>query len=142
MIETFKYRFIRGGVGLAADITAEACEVDSPSSHTLRMYGNVHLRLPASGLHWKDAAWLAFGMSLHADKLAERGPGSGHLVLDVASLTYPNADYRAEVAALAIDGWIHQNLRLPPCGSAVRYDRSDHRFTFDWVGAERPFADD
>ncbi|WP_327414619.1 hypothetical protein [Streptomyces sp. NBC_01233] len=142
MAETFTYRFMSGGVGLAANITAAAAEVDSPPPHALRIYGNVHLRLPASGLHWKDAAWLAFGMSLHTDELAERRPGSDHLVLDVASLVYPIADYRAEVAALAIDGWIHQNLHLPPCGSAVRYDRSDHRFTFDWVGVDSPFADD
>ncbi|MFI1284733.1 hypothetical protein ACH4U5_28965 [Streptomyces sp. NPDC020858] len=133
---------MKGGAGLAADITAAAYEVDSPPPQTLHAYGSVHLRLPAKGLYWKDAAWLAFGMSLHTHELVASVAGRGYLVLEVASLAYPGADYRSEVAALALDGWIHQHLRLPPCGSAVRHDRSNWRFTFDWAGGETPFADD
>ncbi|WP_404959494.1 hypothetical protein [Streptomyces sp. 147326] len=142
MVETFRFRFMKGGAGLAADITAAAYEVDSPPPQALRAYGSLHLSLPAGGLYWKDAAWLAFGMSLHTHELVARVAGRGHLVLEVASLAYPGADYQSEVAALALDGWIHQHLRLPPCGSAVRHDRAGRRFTFDWAGVDTPFADD
>ncbi|MFJ3724144.1 hypothetical protein ACIPYQ_16435 [Streptomyces sp. NPDC090045] len=142
MAETFKYRYMSGGMGLAADISVAAYEADSPPPQALRAYGRLHLSLPAGGLYWKDAAWLAFGMSLHTHELIARVAGRGHLVLEVASLAYPGADYQSEVAALALDGWIHQHLRLPPCGSAVRHDRAGRRFTFDWAGGGTPFADD
>ncbi|WP_328743946.1 hypothetical protein OHT57_01360 [Streptomyces sp. NBC_00285] len=68
--------------------------------------------------------------------------GGRALILDVDAFTYPRADYRSEVAALALDGWIHRRFKLEPCGATVAYDRPSHRFAFTWPGPVAPFADE
>ncbi|MGW9370432.1 hypothetical protein ACWGVR_10510 [Streptomyces xanthophaeus] len=141
MTEVSRYRFLRGGVGLAVDISAEVREIAGVPAGALQIYRNVYLHLPAGPLPWKDASWLSFGLSLHADLLAVADQGSSRVV-DVTSLDYPNGDYRAEVAALAIDCWLHRYLDFPACGASVAYDRESHEFSFSWPDGVTPFADD
>ncbi|WP_225839046.1 hypothetical protein [Streptomyces sp. NK08204] len=140
MYETFRYRSIHAGVGFAADLRADAYETDGPPPPpALLIYRSLYLRLPPGRTpYWLEAAWLAFGASLHARHLVD----GRTLVLDVDAFTYPGADFRAEVAALAIDGWIHRRFRLAPCSASVTYDRPSHRFTFAWPGSTVPFADE
>ncbi|MEU9718266.1 hypothetical protein [Streptomyces sp. NPDC047976] len=140
MVATYKYRFMRGGIGLAADVSARTEVFASAPTGTLHIHRRLHLRLPAGHVSWKDAAWLSFGTSLHAESLAPAD--AGHLVIAVESFVYPGADYRAEVAALAIDGWVHQNMGVPACGISVDHDRERHEFTFDWGPGVIPFCDD
>ncbi|MER6160891.1 hypothetical protein ABT147_36120 [Streptomyces sp. NPDC001868] len=140
MYDTFRYRYLHAGMGLAADLRADAYETDdAPPLTGLLINRSLYLRLPADRApYWLDAAWLAFGASLHAEQLAD----GRALVLDVGAFTYPGADYRSEVAALALDGWIHRRFGLAPCGAAVTYDRPSHRFAFTWPGPVTPFADE
>ncbi|MFE9555191.1 hypothetical protein ACFYOD_17155 [Streptomyces sp. NPDC006703] len=140
MYETFRYRHLHAGVGLAADLCADAYETDRPPPPpALLIHRSLYLRLPADRTpYWLEAAWLAFGASLHAKQLVN-GPA---LVLDVDAFTYPGADFRAEVAALALDGWIHRRFRLAPCGASATYDKRSHRFAFTWPSSAAPFADE
>ncbi|WP_438297573.1 hypothetical protein [Streptomyces sp. HUAS TT7] len=140
MYETFRYRYLHAGVGLAANLCADAYQTDEPPPPSaLLIHRSLYLRLPADRApYWLEAAWLAFGASLHAKQLAD----GRALVLDVEAFTYPGADYRAEVAALALDGWIHRRFGLAPCGASVTYDRPSHRFAFTWPSPVAPFADE
>ncbi|GHA01430.1 hypothetical protein GCM10010371_70040 [Streptomyces subrutilus] len=89
----------------------------------------LYLRLPTDRTpYWLEAAWLAFGASLHAEQLFD----GRALVLEVDAFAYPGADFRAEVAALALDGWVHRRFALTPCGASVTYDRHSRRFAFTW----------
>ncbi|MEY2231588.1 hypothetical protein [Streptomyces sp. BF23-19] len=136
----YKYRYMKGGIGLAADLSAHTEESGSTPSRAIRIDQLLHLRLPAGHIYWKDAAWLSFGLSLHSAELSLNG--GGHLLVVVDSFTYPGADYQSEVAALAIDGWVHQRLNTPPCGISVSFDRSHRKFRFDWGPGMVPFCDD
>ncbi|PWK70385.1 hypothetical protein BCL76_105338 [Streptomyces sp. CG 926] len=136
----YKYRFMKGGVGLAADLSAHTEESESTPSTAVQIYQRLHVRLPTGHIYWKDAAWLSYGLSLHATELSP--VDEGHLLVVVDSFTYPGADYRSEVAALAIDGWVHQSLNTPPCGISVSFDRSHRQFRFDWGPGMVPFNDD
>ncbi|MEU4729649.1 hypothetical protein [Streptomyces sp. NPDC023588] len=140
MHETFHYRYLHAGGGLAADLRADVYETDGPPpAPALLIHRSLYLRLPTDRIpYWLEAAWLAFGASLHADQLLD----GRTLVLDVDTFTYPGADFRAEVAALAIDGWIHRRFGLSPCSASVTYDRPSHCFTFTWPGPIVPFADE
>ncbi|MER6162411.1 hypothetical protein ABT147_44150 [Streptomyces sp. NPDC001868] len=140
MYDTFRYRYLHAGMGLAADLRADAYETDdAPPPTSLLINRSLSLRLPADRTpYWLDAAWLAFGASLHAEQLTD----GRALILDVEAFTYPHADYRSEVAALAIDGWIHRRFGLAPCGATVVYDRPSHRFAFNWPGPVAPFTDE
>ncbi|WP_369359247.1 hypothetical protein [Streptomyces sp. cg2] len=140
MYETFRYRYLHAGVGLAANLCADAYQTDvPPPPPALLIYRSLYLRLPADRTpYWLEAAWLAFGASLHAKQLVD----GQALVLDVEAFTYPGADYRAEVGALALDGWIHRRFGLAPCGASVTYERPSHRFAFTWPSPVAPFADE
>ncbi|GHB85798.1 hypothetical protein GCM10010347_65940 [Streptomyces cirratus] len=140
MYDTFRYRYLHAGMGLAADLRADAYEADDvPPPTGLLISRSLYLRLPADRVpYWLDAAWLAFGASLHAEQLID----GRALVLDVDAFTYPGADYRSEVAALALDGWIHRRFGLAACGAAVTYDPPSRRFSFTWPGPVAPFADE
>ncbi|WP_329203274.1 MULTISPECIES: hypothetical protein [unclassified Streptomyces] len=140
MHETFRFRYLHAGMGLAADLHVDAYEtVGPPPPPTLLIHRSLYLRLPADQTpYWLEAAWLAFGASLHAEQLVD----GRTLVLDVDAFTYPGADFRAEVAALALDGWIHRRFGLAPCGASVAYNRLSHRFAFTWPSQLTPFADE
>ncbi|MGW5532250.1 hypothetical protein [Streptomyces xanthochromogenes] len=140
MYETFRFRYLRAGVGLAADLRADAYETDgTPPALALLIYRSLYLRLPTDRTsYWLEVAWLAFGASLHAEQLFD----GRALVIDVDAFTYPGADFRAEVAALALDGWIHRRFGLAPCGASVTYDGLSRRFAFTWPRPIIPFADE
>ncbi|MGV9881215.1 hypothetical protein [Streptomyces sp. NPDC003006] len=140
MHETFRFRYLHAGMGLTADLRADVYEIDGPPPQpALLIHSSLYLRLPTDRTpYWLEAAWLAFGASLHAEQLC----GGRALVLDVDAFKYPGADFRAEVGALALDGWVHRRFGLAPCGASVTYNKSSRRFTFNWPSPVAPFADE
>ena len=141
MAHTFKFRFRGPAGGLAVDLRAEAAPVgDGTPAHAMRIHKNVRLALPASGVYWKDAAWLAFGVSLHAQALSALRPDG--VLVRVTSLDHPLSDYRSEAAALAMDGWLREHFPLESPGASVSYDTVRARYAFAWGTTFRPFSDD
>ncbi|MFD9237011.1 hypothetical protein ACFWB3_17315 [[Kitasatospora] papulosa] len=140
MIQAFNFRFRCASGGLAVDLRAEVCGTDAGiPAHSVRIHRNIWLGLPASGLYWKDAAWLAFGVSLNAHALCELLPEG--ILVQVASLECPLSDYRSEAAALAMDGWLHQQFAVRSSGAGVTYDPAQGRFAFTWGQTAQPFSD-
>ncbi|MFR9722359.1 hypothetical protein ACL02R_03155 [Streptomyces sp. MS19] len=138
MSRTYRFRFrLPGGRGgLAADLTAAARPAPSPDEPgALRLHRGIVLGVPG-GTYWEDAAWLAFGASLSAPALAEAHPDG--LLIAVHALDHPLADYRPEVAALAIDAWLHAEFTLPPTGAGVTASATGPVFT--WGAGRPPFA--
>ncbi|WP_405897447.1 hypothetical protein OG242_07805 [Streptomyces sp. NBC_00727] len=141
MAHTFKFRFRGPAGGLALDLGAEAVPAEGGTpAHSMRIHENVRLGLPASGVHWKDAAWLAFGVSLNAPALSALRPDG--VFIRVTSLDHPLSDYRSEAAALAMDGWIRERFALAGSGASVTYDTAEDRYVFAWGTAFQPFSDD
>ncbi|MDT0268761.1 hypothetical protein RM844_20960 [Streptomyces sp. DSM 44915] len=139
MTNTYQYRFRAPGGrgGLAADLVATAGPPPTTVGRgVLRLHRGVLLALPAA-VYWRDAAWLGFGAALSAPALAATHPAG--LLLDVRALDYPPDHYRAEVAALAVDGWLHREFDLPPTGAGVR--PAVDGFAFSWGEHTAPFAD-
>ncbi|NEC24586.1 hypothetical protein [Streptomyces parvus] len=56
----------------------------------MQIHRKIWLALPTSGLHWKDAAWLAFGVSLNARALSELAPDG--VLIRTSSLDHPLSD--------------------------------------------------
>ncbi|MEW2567519.1 hypothetical protein [Streptomyces sp. NPDC047070] len=140
MSSTFKYR-CRGSCshgGLAADLTAEHRLPGTGAAGCLQIYRNVSLALP-SGTHWRDAAWLAFGLSVHSADLSSAHPDG--LLVEVAALTFPLAHYRSEVAALAMDAWLRKEFALPDQGLRAAPDEENGAWRFQWGGHSDPFSD-
>ncbi|MFF3261164.1 hypothetical protein ACFYWO_18565 [Streptomyces sp. NPDC002932] len=136
----FRYRGAGGRGGLAVDLRAEAAPLDDViPPHSMQIYKKVWLGLPASGLHWKDAAWLAFGISINAPALSELLPAG--VFLRTSSLDYPLSDYRSEAAALAMDGWLHDQFDMESSGAAVTYEASQDKLAFTWGDTALPFSD-
>ncbi|WP_158943310.1 hypothetical protein [Streptomyces sp. NRRL S-378] len=96
----------------------------------------MRLLLPASGIYWEDLAWLSFVVALRADELRTRHPDGVHL--QIVSLDFPLADYRPEVAALAVDGWLREEFDLPDIGITCSYTGGADPYAFSWGGAEPP----
>ncbi|MFE9394837.1 hypothetical protein [Streptomyces flavidovirens] len=139
METSFKYRFRSPAGGLAADLTASSVASGRPAERSLRIYKNIWLSPPIGGLYWKDAAWLSFGVALHAEMLATRYPEG--LGIQVISLRAPLSDYRAEVAALAMDGWLRAEFDLPTAGVEVTFRREGGDYVFHWGNVKSPFTD-
>ncbi|MET9296505.1 hypothetical protein [Streptomyces sp. NPDC003077] len=136
MSETFRYRLRTPGGGLAANLSAQALtSLDAPA-HRLRIHRDVYLAAPGE-IYWLDLAWLSFGLRLHAEYLSTRHKNG--LVVKVLSLDFPLSDYRSEVAALAMDGWVRQACNAPDIGARARYDQERARVTFDWGIPADPF---
>ncbi|MFF3177801.1 hypothetical protein ACFVQ0_34880 [Streptomyces sp. NPDC057900] len=142
MTHVFKFRH-RGTAGmgnLAVDLRAESAPVENGiPPHSMQIHKKVWLGLPASGLHWKDAAWLAFGVSLNAPALSELLPDG--VFIRASSLDYPLSDYRSEAAALAMDRWLHTQFDIEHSGAAVTYEVSRDQLTFTWGKTVHPFSD-
>ncbi|MFE1951977.1 hypothetical protein ACFW9D_16075 [Streptomyces sp. NPDC059524] len=97
----------------------------------LIVYGKVSLALPAVPLYWEDCAWLAFGAALHASEMVELHPDG--LVVEVHELRYPGADYRCEVAALAMSGFLREALGLRGAAPSVSFAKEGGGApVFDW----------
>ncbi|NED79351.1 hypothetical protein G3I76_04470 [Streptomyces sp. SID11233] len=136
----FRYRGAGGRGGLAVDLRAEAVPLDDViPPHSMQIYKKVWLGLPASGLHWKDAAWLAFGISINAPALSELLPAG--VFVRTSSLDYPLSDYRSEAAALAMDGWLHDQFDMESSGAAVTYEAIQDKLAFTWGDTALPFSD-
>lgn len=121
MTEVFKFRFRGPTCGIAVNLRAEAATLDGGiPPHSMQIYKNVWLGLPASGLHWKDAAWLAFGVSINAHALSKILPDG--ILIRTSSLDYPLSDYQSEAAALAMDGWLHERFDIKSSGATVMYE--------------------
>ncbi len=136
----YKYRKRSPIGGLAADLTAR---LDDAAGGELvgvtRIYRQINLAQPREGLYWKDLSWMAFALSLHGPALMSRFPQGA--VFRVIDFTFPLADYRPEVAALAVDGWLSQELGFPGAGLSVRFDPDRSEYCFDFADA-RPFSGD
>ncbi|MET8839078.1 hypothetical protein ABZW67_03140 [Streptomyces rubiginosohelvolus] len=139
MIHAFAFRFRGPAGGLAVNLRAEAASLEGGvPPHSMQIHRKIWLGLPAAGLHWKDAAWLAFGVSLSSRALSELAPDG--VLIRTASLDCPLSHYRPEAAALAMDGWLHERFDLESSGAAVTYDASRGGFVFSWGGVAEPFA--
>ena len=137
MNRTFKYRLKDPFGGLAADLTAEHCAPDANEGWRLQIYRNVWLVLP-EGINWRDAAWLSFGLAAHSSTLDAAHPNG--LTIKVDSLSFPLADFRSEVAALAMDGWVREEFDIPDRGLYAVFDRQGGTFKFHWGNYSDPFS--
>ncbi|WP_413757569.1 hypothetical protein [Streptomyces sp. MMBL 11-3] len=140
MSSTFKYRLGNFGSlgGLAADLTAEHRAPGAGEEPGLRVHRDVWLTLPC-GTHWRDAAWLSFGLSAHSADLASAHPGG--LVVEVTALAFPLAHFRSEAAALAMDGWVRREFTLPDRGLRAVPDSGNGAWRFEWGSHAHPFSD-
>jgi hypothetical protein len=135
----FTYRFRSPGGGLAADLVAKCGPSDSEIGCSLQIDRNVQLTLP-KGVNWRDAAWLSFGLAVHAPDLIARNPEG--LLVTVVSFTFPLAHFRSEVAALAMDGWVRREFDLSDRGFRVSLEEGSGNYRFHWGGNADPFSDD
>ncbi|MGW2818580.1 hypothetical protein [Streptomyces sp. NPDC001415] len=139
MSRVFKFRFHGKMAGLAANLTAEAGPLETLPKGAMQVHRKVWVSLPDSGLHWKDAAWLAFGVSANARELDALFPQGLHI--KVLSLEFPLSDYRAEVAACTMDGWLHEEFELSSSGITASFDPVSGRAYFNWGETPEPFSD-
>ncbi|MEU9787987.1 hypothetical protein AB0H92_44745 [Streptomyces phaeochromogenes] len=141
MNNTFRYRLRSPLGGLAADLTAghRTPDADSDDGFRLQIHRNVWLA-PPTGINWRDAAWLSFGLSVHSSDLASAHPGG--LLVEVAALTFPPAHFRSEAAALAMDGWVRMEFDLPDRGFRATFDSGIGAYQFHWGGHSDPFSDE
>ncbi|UIX31126.1 hypothetical protein [Streptomyces sp. GQFP] len=139
MASTFKYRLRGPFGGLAADLTVEYRTPDPSEEFRLQVYRNVCLTLP-DGVNWRDAAWLSFGLSVHAPDLSAAHPDG--LTVKVTSLSFPLAHFRAEVAALAMDGWVREEFGLVDRGFHAVSCEGGEGYIFRWGEHFDPFSDD
>ncbi|MGI5398307.1 hypothetical protein ACQEVG_02380 [Streptomyces sp. CA-135486] len=136
-IRTFKYRLRSPIGGLAADLSATA-RLSLPRERGIQIYRRVWLTLPPDGMHWRDAAWLCFGISLHSENLTLKIPDG--LTVEVAALKFPLSDYSSEVAALAMDGWLREEFDLPDVGVSAKFTGGEMPYSFHWGGVDEPFS--
>ncbi|MFJ2112004.1 MULTISPECIES: hypothetical protein [unclassified Streptomyces] len=140
MTEVFKFRFRGPAGGIAVNLRAEAAPLeDGVPPRSMQIYKNIWLGLPESGLHWKDAVWLAFGVSINAHTLSKILPDG--ILIRTSSLDYPLSDYQSEAAALAMDGWLHERFDIKSSGATVMYEASRDQFAFTWGEITHPFSD-
>ncbi|WP_392897925.1 hypothetical protein [Streptomyces sp. LN699] len=100
----------------------------------MQIYAGVRLLLPESGLYWEDLAWLSFALSLRSEELSARFPGG--VCIEITAVDFPLSDYRPEVAALAMDGWLREEFHLPDAGIACTYSGEPDPYTFTWGDAQ------
>ncbi|MGW8890056.1 hypothetical protein [Streptomyces sp. NPDC055749] len=116
--------------GLAADLDAELRAVNAPPAHSARVTQGIWVTLPPTEIYWQDLAWLTFGASLMQRQLIEAYPGG--VQIQVHDLVYPMADYRPEVAAVCMAGWLREQLDAPDPGVTVKADAERGAFVFEW----------
>ncbi|MGA5132888.1 hypothetical protein ACPCTO_24085 [Streptomyces olivoreticuli] len=139
-IRTFKYRKRFPGGGLAADLHAEwVSSVGDADTLDVQIHGKFVLQIP-SGMHWKDLAWLCFGASLCAEELHALHPAG--VRVKVHRLSFPLSDYRSEVAALTMEGWLREEFQLTGSGASVAQSVvCPGEYDFDWGNERDPFSD-
>ncbi|MFF2507436.1 hypothetical protein ACFVTY_29250 [Streptomyces sp. NPDC058067] len=134
----YKYRLRSPMGGLAADLTAETLTDHPPCDYRLQIDRNLWL-VPPKNVHWRDSAWLSFGLSAHADALHQIHPAD--LTIRVTDLTFPLANFRSEVSALAMDGWLRDQFPLPDIELRAEFNPTRHSHDFYWGGISSPFED-
>jgi hypothetical protein len=90
-------------------------------------------------LHWRDLAWMAYGLSLHSGDLNARHPQG--LTVKVRDFSFPTSDYVPEVAAFAMEGWVREQFDLAPADISVEYDTDHSCYVFS-LGDRMPFSDE
>ncbi|MFF4499347.1 hypothetical protein [Streptomyces sp. NPDC001401] len=138
-MKTFRYRKRSPLGGLAADITAEANTSGTVPRWAVQISRKLWLVLPDSPLHWRDVAWMMYGLSLHSESLNTLHPQG--LTVRVQNLSFPASDYVPEVAAFAMEGWVRENFNLSPSDISVEYDIANSGYTFSWSD-RMPFSDE
>ncbi|MFF3498918.1 hypothetical protein [Streptomyces sp. NPDC003247] len=139
MARKVKYRLRTPVGGLAVDLTAAQRSLTDPDAPDIQVFGKVRMALPPGGLHWKDVAWLSFGVSLNAQEIDARFPEG--VKIQVIALQVPLSDYRAEVAALAMNLWLQEEFGLADNGVAAAVIASTGDYVFTWKGTGNPFSD-
>lgn len=139
MAKTFRYRKRSPLGGLAADISAEADASGAIPQGAVQISGQLWLELPESPLHWRDLAWMMYGLSLHSENLNALHPQG--LTVRVQSFSFPTSDYTPEVAACAMEGWTREEFNLAPASISIEYDTLERRYIFS-PGHEMPFSED
>ncbi|MGP2441063.1 hypothetical protein [Streptomyces sp. JW3] len=138
-MSTYRFRKRSAVGGLAADITAVAMRSGPTSHYATQISGKLWMEPPASPLHWRDTAWMLYGLSPHSKSLNRLYPQG--LTVKVENLSFPTSDYVAEVAAFAMEGWVREEFNLPPANICIEYDATDRRYIFSWDKA-MPFSDE
>ncbi|MFE1912602.1 hypothetical protein [Streptomyces anandii] len=138
-MRTIAYRLRSPVGGLAADLTAEARPLAQDDVSHVHIHNGVRLLLPTEGIYWKDAAWLALGVSLNARAMAAKNPTG--TTIRVISLEAPLSDYRSEVAALAMNAWCIEEFELETNDVLADFDPVADDYMFTWNGATNPFGD-
>ena len=138
-MKTFRFRKRSPIGGLAADIGAEADLSGTVSQCAVQVSRKLWLELPDSPLHWRDAAWMMYGLSLHSESLNSLHPQG--LTVRVQTFSFPASDYVSEVAAFAMEGWVREEFNLTPANIGVEYDTVNSRYTFSWSDG-MPFSDE
>ncbi|NUQ99492.1 MAG: hypothetical protein HOY79_24050 [Streptomyces sp.] len=140
MIASIRYRKRSPIGGLAADISAETDDSGKVSPQAVHIDGKLWLE-PATGvpLHWRDLAWMAYGLFLHSGDLNAMHPQG--LTVKVREFSFPTSDYVPEVAAFAMDEWVRKVFDLPPASIGVEYDIDRSCYVFS-MGAKVPFSDE
>ncbi|MDX2939938.1 MULTISPECIES: hypothetical protein [Streptomyces] len=139
MTRTVKYCLRSPSGGLAANLTAHARPSTKSDPPDVQIHGNVRLALPPGGLHWKDLAWLSFGVALNAPELTRRFPQG--ITIQVTSIEAPLSDYRSEVAALAINLWLREEFEIPFNNVDAKFNPSSGDYEFRWNDEKDPFSD-
>jgi len=139
MEHTYKYRLRSPMGGLSADLTAECLSDHASSLYRLQIQRNLWLAPPVD-INWRDSAWLSFGLSAHADTLNRLHPRE-LIVIRVTDLSFPLANFRSEVSALAIDGWLRTQFQLPDLGLRAEFNPGRHSYDFHWGSISNPFED-
>ncbi|WNZ12084.1 hypothetical protein [Streptomyces sp. 11x1] len=139
MTRTVKYRLRSHIGGLAADLTAHARPSTESDPPDVQIHGNVRLAMPSGGLHWKDLAWLSFGVAFNAPELTKRFPRG--ITIQVISIEAPLSDYRSEVSALAMNLWLREEFKLPFNDVGAEFNTSSGDYEFRWGHEGDPFSD-
>lgn len=135
----FRYRKRSPIGGLAADITAVANATEPTPQYAMQVDRRLWMELPVSPLHWRDIAWMVYGLSLHSKSLNRIYPQG--LTVGVQEFSFPTSDYVPEVAAFAMEGWVRDTFDLAPADISVEYDIMNRRYTFSWDNG-MPFSDE
>jgi hypothetical protein len=140
LITSFRYRKRSRAGGLAADISAEAETSGSVPLHAVQINNKLWLEPPEGApLHWRDLAWMTYGLSLHSNSLNALHPQG--LTVKVREFSYPTSDYVPEVAAFVMEGWVRETFHLPPARIGVEYDADRSCYVFSW-NVRMPFSDE
>lgn len=137
-LRAYSYRKRSPIGGLAANIVATAEATATPPSGAICIARGFWLLVPVD-LYWVDLAWLMFGASLRAQEVLAHEPGG--VCVRIQKFVYPLADYRVEVAALTIDGWLREEFGLAEIDIGVEFSETTQDYVFEW-GPRRPFSDD